>query len=236
MGVVARKLEGCAAEGTPDVWMKDWVLDTPTEVERSPRFQSFQEVYTDAITMLKGNMSNIIGYRKLENGSKRFAPEYHHLLYTTFCIENSQKLSRILSQRGCRKFIIAFDECSGLHMSLIALQRIIKAADQFNYHGVTIWYLFLDTNSSVVDLAPVGPDASSYRLTEKLTPLSVWPYIGFNQMVDETHTQIQTAADVLSLGHLKVYGRPVSGSNCCCLHFPSYAVPHSTGLALKIGK
>jgi hypothetical protein len=121
-------------------------------------------------------------------------------------------------------------------MSLIGLQRIIKAGDGYDRHGVTIWYLqvLLDTNLSIFDIAPVGPHAPSNRLTDEVRPLPIWPYIGFNQMVDPTHVEgIQTAADVLSLKHLKVYGRPVSGGKCRSLHFPPYSFPHSTGLALE---
>lgn len=238
MGVIARKLERRTAEGTsPKVWMKDWVLDTPTEVERSSRFQSFREVYAEAGTMLTTNMS-VISNTRVQSPSRaekspRTGRHYHEELYQILCLANAERLSRILSQQKCYKFVIAFDECSVLNfhdptlaqndegpnrgsswdMSLIALQRIIKAGDRHDHHGVTIWYLLLDTSLSIFDLAPDRRDVPFSRLTDGLTRLPIWPYVGFNQMVDRTHAQgIRTAADVLTLEHLQVYGRPVSGS------------------------
>jgi hypothetical protein len=252
MSVTARKLEHRITRGTSlEDWMQDWVLDTPTEVDRSARFRSFQEVSTEAGIMLEANkdilFKNPSRSPKLEDKSTHTDPVYHKILYETLCLPNAKRLSLILKQEDFDKFVIAFDECSVLgfesphtesrgpsqDMSLIALQRIIKAGDQYDLDGVTIWYLLLDTNSSIFDLAPVGPNAPSYRLTAELTPLPVWPYLGFNQMVNPTHAQnIRHAADVLSLEHLKVYGRPVSGGTCCSLYSPPYNVPCSTGLAL----
>ena len=240
MGVTAMKLERRIAESTPlEVWMQDWVLDTPTEVERSARFRSFQEVVAQARALLKDNKDNItkdpLRSPKREDESTPTGPEYHKTLYETFCLANAKRLSQILGQKKYNKFVIAFDEClvlnfestrtqsrsPSLDMSLVALQRIIKASDQYDHDGLTIWYLLLDTNSSIFDLAPVVPNTSSSRLAAEPIPLPVWPYLGFNQMVNPTHAQsIKHAADVLSLEHLKAYGRPVSGGTCCSLHFP----------------
>ena len=108
-------------------------------------------------------------------------------------------------------------------MSLIALQRIIKAGDKSVAHGVTIWYLLLDTNSSIFELAPSGSNSPSDRLIDHMVPLPVWPYLGFNQMVPAEYGEdAATAGEALSIEHLKVYGRPVSGD---ILFYP-YIVPH----------
>ena len=210
MGVTATKLEHRIAESTSlEVWMQDWVLDMPTKVEHSARFRSFQEVFTEAGAMLEEN-KDIITKNPLRSG-----PDYHKTLYDTLCLANAKRLLQILSQKKYNKFVIAFDEClvlnfksmhtqSNLDMSLVALQRIIKASDQYDHSGVSMWYLLLDTNSSIFDLAPVVPNTSSSRLAPEPIPLPIWPYLGFNQMANPTHTQsIKHAADVLSLEHLK---------------------------------
>ena len=245
MDVIATKLEGRTGPSPKD-WMEDWVLDTPTEVERSSRFQSFQEVCAKADIMLKA-LEGEIGNLRLRSPKGDDSPDakYYNALYRILCEDQTKRLSWILKRLKCTKFVFAFDECSNLNfckvnrsvsldMSLIALQRIIKAGDQHDYHGVTIWYLLLDTTPSILDLTPVGLEATSSRLTDNLRPLPIWPYIGFNQMIDRTKApEIQTAADVLSLKHLKIYGRPVSGGTCCSLHLSLYNIRHSTGLALE---
>ena len=110
-------------------------------------------------------------------------------------------------------------------MSLIALLRIIKASDKFDMQDITIWYLLLDTSSSVSDLAPFGPNASSFRLTKALSLLPPWTYLGFNQMVDVGHSKVKKPDDVLKVGHQKTYGRPVSSDTCT---FPFFFLMYST--------
>jgi hypothetical protein len=66
-------------------------------------------------------------------------------------------------------------------MSLIALQRIMKAYDDF-VDEVHVWFLLLDTNSSLIDLTPLGKDAPSDRFEKGFRSLPAWPYVGFNQM------------------------------------------------------
>ena len=63
-------------------------------------------------------------------------------------------------------------------------------------------------------MAPPGPQSCSDRLTNDLIPLPVWPYLGFNQMVPARRSEgIKTAAQALTMEHLKVYGHPVSCSD-----------------------
>jgi len=193
------------------------------------------EVKAKAEELLSDNKSYIAASRlsssKLDVNEPEEAPaNYHRTLYSILCQPSISRLSKILKGAGFNRFVIAFDECSNLNlatenrtaddvynlrpkwdMSLIALQRIIKAGDGFTSGDVTFWYLLLDTNSSIFDLAPAGPESPSDRLTHNLIPLPVWPYLGFNQMVPTRYTEsIKTAAQVLSVKHLKAYGRPVS--------------------------
>lgn len=98
-------------------------------------------------------------------------------------------------------------------MSLVALQRIIKAYDDF-VSEVPVWVLFLDTNLSVVDMSPLSKGTPSDRFGKGFRSLPAWPYVGFNQMakkgvyVDEK----KLPTDVHSMEHLKLYGRPVSST------------------------
>ncbi|KZT00627.1 uncharacterized protein LAESUDRAFT_764460 [Laetiporus sulphureus 93-53] len=92
-------------------------------------------------------------------------------------------------------------------MSLIVLHRIIKAADQFAFpHGIEFWYMLLDTNSSLYELAPSGPDASSYRLAGALKPLPVWCYVNFDQM--RRDVELKSAEQALLIRFLAMFSRP----------------------------
>ena len=85
----------------------------------------------------------------------------------------------------------------------------------FDMQGITIWYVLLDTSSSVSDLAPYGPNSPSFRLTKELSLLPSWTYLGFNQMVDvDLSKGIKKPADVLRVNYQKAYGRPVSSDTC----------------------
>ena len=98
-------------------------------------------------------------------------------------------------------------------MSLIELQRIIKAYDGF-VSEVPVWFLLLDTNSSVVDMTPLGKEAPSDRFEKGYRSLPAWPYVGFNQMAkkDVFVGKKKLPTDVHSMQHLKLYGRPVSNT------------------------
>ena len=141
-------------------------------------------------------------------------------------------LSQILKKRHAKWFVLAIDECSELNstklvhvsgpkpylaplwsVSLIALQRIIKAYDDF-VSEVPVWFLLLDTNSSVVDMTALGKEDPSDRFEKGYRSLSAWPYVGFNQMArkDVFFDTKKLPTDVHFMQHLKLYGRPVSNT------------------------
>ncbi|OBZ66715.1 hypothetical protein A0H81_13308 [Grifola frondosa] len=68
-------------------------------------------------------------------------------------------------------------------MSLMALQRILKATDEFAFPGVRFWFLLLDTNCYVTNLAPYWSalDIKSYLLQEAKAKL-VFPGDGFDPL------------------------------------------------------
>ena len=115
-------------------------------------------------------------------------------------------------------FLFVFDECTQLNfnlrddkpvggldrMSLLALQRMLKAGDRYN-----IWTFLLDTDSGIDHVQPVvGGVARSARLTRGLP---VFPYMEFDVMLKGV-PHPKTPMDALRLEHLKMYGRPVSAS------------------------
>lgn len=149
---------------------------------------------------------------------KAGAPEWHQKLFNYFCRAAFERLSSKIKDTGNDKFFLALDECTALkpagaderaplkRISLIALQRILKAAEVMS-DPVCFWFLLLDTNSSVVMLLPSGPSAPSWRLLVDLAPLPPFVYLGFNQ-----HLMLmrkEKPSDSLSLGNLKNTGRPV---------------------------
>jgi hypothetical protein len=230
MAIVARKFR--ASSGSPKDWLKDWHLDTPTNIANSSRYRCFTEVEAKAENLLRENQSHIIASRfptPLLGNDDTFAPaDWHIRLFKCLCLPYATELAKVLKNMRQRYFILAFDECSELGLyqhpgggrhpwspnwgiSLIALQRIIKAADTFSDLPITFWFLLLDTSSSIFDMVPHGPGAPSNRLTKELLPLPPWLYLGFNQMVAaNVMAGIQKPTDVLSVQHSKTYGRPVS--------------------------
>lgn len=148
------------------------------------------------------------------------APRWHENLFTQFCLEGFQALdAKVQALNKNDRFFIALDECGALgefdpddllpsnSMSLIAMQRIFKAADILQTKTV-FWFLELDTNPKAFLLAPSGPRAGSERLRDGLVPLNPFVYLGFNQMAG--HVSMKHPNEVLKLRHLKMYGRPVS--------------------------
>jgi hypothetical protein len=206
--------------------MSDWVLDTPADVINSSRYRCFAEVANAANRRLSRSVEDL---RRMQTESSTVAG-WHTLLFNHFCSAPATKLARVLKKLKQEYFVLAFDECSQLGivepispspqsvlgMSLIALMRIIKAGDELDLKGVTIWYLLLDTNSSIFDMVPQGPNAPSNRLRTELAMLPPWSYLRFNQMVEAHHTaNIQKPTHVLSVEFLKAYGRPVCGGTPC---------------------
>jgi hypothetical protein len=230
MHIVAEKLKVRDTSSSPlKDWMNDWDLDTPTHPTRSIRHKSFLLVKNKAEHLLRTTQLQALRMPSPQIGSPNPAVvDWHDDLYRVLCSPYAKELAQVLKRLQRTSFVIAFDECSYLGIqrpaegtepsrspawgkSLIALQRIIKAGDNADNHGVNFWYLLLDTNSSIFDLVPSGPNAPSSRLTQNLIMLPPWHHIGFNQMVNANHAQgIKTPADVLEVRHQQAYGRPVS--------------------------
>jgi hypothetical protein len=159
---------------------------------------------------------------------------WHRNLFDLLCRPYFEHLSNILKERNITYFILAFDEFSQLNsnkrgsrstpshvslsrMTLIALQCIIKAYDEF-VSDVPFWFLLLDNNLSVVDLVR-WDKYPPRRLLQGCVSLPLWPFLGFNQMVPETSellANIKRPTDVLSLQHIKFHGRPVSSTYLFC--------------------
>ncbi|ETW80221.1 hypothetical protein HETIRDRAFT_475834 [Heterobasidion irregulare TC 32-1] len=147
----------------------------------------------------------------------------HHEVFLLLVKARLMDLAQKLKTLSYDRFVFAFDECTllnmgkdtmktprppGAHMSLIALERIIKVIDYYeDTHGVVFWHLLLDTNSSVPFLAGTGDIASSFRLRDALKPLPVWVYLGLDQF--KMDVQIKKPEDALSLKNLKQFGRPL---------------------------
>jgi hypothetical protein len=235
MGIVASKLKAQATSNTSQGvagWnkdlMMDWQLDNPTDVVKSSRHGCFTEVENLAFARLKSGKEAIKGMRLLSPRPINYArsvADWHNDLFEYFCLPSYQALVGVLRELGQEYFVFAFDECTELEnpvilskdrksqmgMTLIALQRIIKSLDAFSKGDDTLWFLLLDTTSSIPDLLPHGPNAPSIRLTEGYIPLPPWPYVGFNQVVPKGHiVGFRKPSDAHYLEHLKVYGRPVS--------------------------
>lgn len=149
---------------------------------------------------------------------KTSVPDWHRRLFHKLCRPAFERLSAKLAAAGEKRFFLALDECTTLgaaeedrglpsrKISLIALQRILKAAEIMK-HPVCFWFLLLDTNPSVGMLLPPGPFTSSSRLVLDLQPLPPFVYFGFNQYMELLRKE--TASDSLDLENLKKCGRPV---------------------------
>jgi len=91
-------------------------------------------------------------------------------------------------------------------ITLPAMQRVIKACEQYNF-----WFFMLDTMNG---LSNVYPDTKkkitpSYRLPGPLEPLPPWLYMPFDVMVPSPENLPKTPLEALRLDRLRVYGRPV---------------------------
>ena len=238
MAVVAEKIEARGDSAPQGDWMYDWHLDSATDIVNSRRHTYFAEVAAGAEKLLLDNFKVIVETRvsykmqdtALDATNIDSAPVWHNRLFKLLCHPSFAKLSQVLKQRELKWFILAVDECSELNsnkpvpesdpkpyqaplwtMSLIALQRIIKAYDDFVCE-VPVWFLLLDTNSSVIDMSPLGKEAPSDRFEKGHRSLPAWPYVGFNQMAEKDVfvDKDKLPTYVHSMRHLKLYGRPVS--------------------------
>jgi len=225
MAVVAEKIEarGDSAPQEGD-WMYDWHLDSATNIDNSRRHTYFAEVAAGAEKLLLDNFKVIVETRvsyKMQDIAADAtdldsAPVWHKRLFKLLCHPSFEKLSQILKKRHVKWFVLAVDECSELNswsMSLITLQCIIKAYDDF-ISKVPVWFLLLDTNLSVIDMSPLGKETPSDRFEKGYRSLPAWPYVGFNQMAkkDVFADKNKLPTDVHSMQHLKLYGRPVSST------------------------
>jgi hypothetical protein len=205
-------------------------LDSATDIVNSRRHTYFSEVAAIAEKLLLINRKVIVETRYkiqdivADSSPVDSAPVWHKRLFKLLCHPSFEKLSLILKKLHVKCFVLAIDECSELDstqtyrappwsMSLIALQRIIKAYDDF-ISEVPVWFLLLDTDSPVIDMSPFGKDAPSDRFEQGYRSLPAWPYVGFNQMAkkDVFVDKKKLPTEVHSMQHLKLYGRPVSST------------------------
>ncbi|OBZ69610.1 hypothetical protein A0H81_10227 [Grifola frondosa] len=153
---------------------------------------------------------------------------WHCELFELLAKPYFDQLGKILSANNIGRFLIAFDECTRLEMaketeetkrtkkttapqwgmSLMALQRILKASDAYTFSGARFWFLLLDTASYVTDFAPPGRNVSSFRLRRGFISLPIWSCLGFDQLKPEGQDLPRKPKDAHFLEHLKKYGRP----------------------------
>ena len=205
-------------------WMADWRLESPVDITNSSQYRCFAEVEAKAEELLLNNQHEITTLRQPFNSSS----DWHIKLFELLTRPYFDTLSTVMKERSIKSFMLAFDEHSQLDVnqtppelgqppiwypvwgkSLIALRRIIKAYDWF-VSDVPFWFLILDTNLSPIDIVAPRKDTSSSRFVESYIPLPPWSFFGFNQMVEKNlSARIKLPADVLTMEHLKRYGRPV---------------------------
>lgn len=149
---------------------------------------------------------------------RKSSPEWHRELFRKFCSSAFDRLIDKLHTAGETKFFLVLDGCCALgtgyqdeggplrHSSLIAFQRILKAAEHITT-PVSFWFLLIDTCPSPVMLRPPSPPTSSSRFTRDLQPLPPFVYMDFNQMSD--HFRKDKASASLEIENLKYLGRPV---------------------------
>jgi hypothetical protein len=192
-------------------------LDDPYEPDQSRRHRTFENITGIASDMLESHGS-------LKTPGKMSAIDWHHELYDRFCPTDAKRLAKMLRQLGYQRMVIGFDECRHLNvaskmersiphwkMSLIALQRAIKAADHCGAEmgNFTFWYTLLDTDSSIFNLVSWrGEFSPSCRLPYTLDPVPAWPFLPFNQMVPKSF-ESQTPHEATDIRRLLKYGRPV---------------------------
>ena len=140
-------------------------------------------------------------------------------VYQTFCEKEAKALANTLKKHDHTHFVLGFDECSFLNcdnpvsnkkatkMSLISMQRVIRAADRFPVDGFAFWYTFIDTNPTIFKLAPTREIPSSYRLSNYLDPLMPYTLTGFDQLApcDDSVAPL----DGFILERVQRFGRPL---------------------------
>jgi hypothetical protein len=187
------------------------------------RHAAFFAVVLKAVELLDQNEKLC----RLAPASDKDIIKWHKDLYKTLCLNSARRVAKLLGGQH-QHVVIGFDECRHLNeatdpesvkpntkMSLLALQRIIKAADdwQTELDHVKFWYTLLDTSSSVFDLFPRKGGGNSTRLATSLNPVAAWPYLGFDQMVPSDFRGTLTPLQACEIDVLSKYGRPVCVSS-----------------------
>ncbi|EIM81087.1 uncharacterized protein STEHIDRAFT_150135 [Stereum hirsutum FP-91666 SS1] len=215
--------------------LADWDHPAPGEEEQSSRRRLLQLAMARATTVLSTHTSWLESERewitRLKEMSSRTSTspkkidfplttsvDWHKILFQKFCTKGFNDLNDKLVALGHDTFFLTLDECAALgettepvdidplsHITLIAMHRILKAADTLNTK-VQFWFLLLDTDPSRYLREPSGPRNSSSRLVRPLLPLPPFVYLGFNQMAHGI--KIRTAREALSIKHLQRFGRP----------------------------
>jgi hypothetical protein len=154
--------------------------------EPSPRQRTFNRIHRRATVFLNQCITERDHTSPIDqSGDYKIIHAWHERLYRKYCQPAAIALAQLFSAKGFEFFIVGLDECTQLNvaktpgvrrlMSLGALQRIMKAADDCDSDlaGFTIWYTLLDTNSGIADLVPPRAVASSSRLAQAHSPLSL---------------------------------------------------------------
>ncbi|KAA1465985.1 hypothetical protein DENSPDRAFT_810607 [Dentipellis sp. KUC8613] len=162
-----------------------------------------------------------------EEEVKTHSPQWHRKLFSILCRGAFVQLGDILKGAGHSKFFLSLDRCTILgqapaagrtplpRMTLVAMQRIIKAADyELGNHPVCFWFLLLDTSPSVITRFPSGLRSAFFRPIANLQPLPPFTHLGFNQLMDRMPRQ--KASDSFFLENLKFTGRPLWSTETSC--------------------
>jgi hypothetical protein len=195
-------------------------------VSRGVCFSSVLEVANQSLAQMPEDWADRRQKIVTENQDVK-ADEWRVDLYRHFCLKAAESLAKALQSLKHDKFIIAFDECTNIKprvttdklvagtdpkflspahgISLLALQRMIKAQDSFPIRGFNYWFLFRDTSSTIAEFFHSRNKVSSARHATH-TNLPPWPYLGFDMMVE---SPAATPRSALSYNRLKDYGRPV---------------------------
>jgi hypothetical protein len=210
-------------------------LDEPLRPRESRRHHTFTRVAAHATTLLSQypqlHRANINAEDDVASkDAAALTLAWHHNLYDTFCHSSAKRIAELLRNKYAY-LVIGFDECRHLNkasfadhslssptMSLIALQRIIKAADRRRDElgNFALWFTLLDTSPSVFDLVPRrGAAAFSSRLAGDLEPVPIWPYLGYDQMATKNGVS-SSPQEATEVRRLLNYGRPVSPGHMFC--------------------
>ncbi|EIW78405.1 hypothetical protein CONPUDRAFT_138698 [Coniophora puteana RWD-64-598 SS2] len=197
-------------------WLSPFVIVDPSNPKSSTRHRSFCDIRAQAEKLLNINSANLAYEDAYDDQDALIA--WYGRVYSVLCHKAAKALAITLKGTQHNFLVIGFDECSFLEkggdassgptaMSIIALQRVIEAADDYSVGDLTIWYTFIDTSSSVFELVPRREKAPSFCLGGLLDPLMPYPFTGFDQCAPSDLSR--TPRDGLNLERLRRYGRPL---------------------------